>query len=90
MTEVIAAIAKTFLTIIFAMGGAAGAVACAWIGLHLISNNALGSSQGAGRAMMALVGVIGGIVLVLAGPQLADEVVKAMASIPHPIPAPVF
>lgn len=90
MTQVISTIAKTFLTIIFALGGAAAAVAFAWLGLQLISSNALNSSHGAGRAMMALVGVIGGVVLVLAGPQLADEIVKAMASVPHPIPAPAF
>jgi hypothetical protein len=90
MVGVISTIATTFLTIIFAIGGAAGAVACAWVGIQLISSNALSSAHGGGRAMMALVGVIGGVVLVLAGPQLADEVVKAMAGIPHPIPVPAF
>lgn len=90
MVDVIAKIAKTLMTIIFALGGAAGAVACAWVGLQLIANNALGSSQGAGRALMALLGVIGGIVLVMAGPSLADEIVKAMAGVPHTIPSPKF
>ena len=90
MVTVIQTIAKTFLTIIFALGGAAGAVACAWIGVQLIASNALSSSLGAGRGLMALIGVVGGIVLVLAGPALADEIVKAMASIPHTVPSPKF
>jgi hypothetical protein len=90
MTGVIQTIAQTMLTVVFALGGAAAAVGGAYIGVQMMVGNASGSSQTTSRAIMALLGIIGGLVVMLSGPFFASQIIEAMAGVSRAIvlPAP--
>ena len=83
---VIANLGKSLLTVIFGIGGVAAACGGAWAGVSLITGSAMQSSQAVSRALMAILGVAGGLVLVLSGPHLAAQVVDAMKTVSVAMP----
>lgn len=88
MTAVITTIAQTLLTIVFALGGAAAAVGGAYVGVQIMTGHAAGSSQSTSRGIMSILGVVGGLVIMLAGPFFATQIITAMADTPKTITIP--
>lgn len=88
MTGVIQTIAQTLLTIVFALGGAAAAVGSAYIGVQIMTGNAVGSSQTTSRALLALLGLVAGLVVMLSGPFFASQIIEAMAGVSRAIVIP--
>ena len=84
--SVVANLGKSLLTVIFGIGGVAAACGGAWAGVSLITGSAMQSSQAVSRALMAILGVAGGLVLVLSGPHLAAQVVDAMKGVSVAMP----
>jgi hypothetical protein len=86
--DIVGDIGRQVLGVVFSLGGLAGAIGAAVVGVRLIIGSASGSSYATSQAIMALLGVIGGIGLMLAGPAIADAVIKAMAGVPRNITLP--
>jgi len=87
-TALIADLGKQVLTVVFALGGAAAAIALSMIGVKIIVGNATGSSYATSQGIMALLGAVAGLVLMLLGPNIASSLVEALAGVPKTITIP--
>jgi len=87
-TALMADLGKQVLTVVFAFGGVAAAIALSVIGVKILVGNATGSSYATSQGIMALLGAIAGLVLMLLGPNIATSLVNALASVPKDITNP--
>jgi len=87
-TELMADLGRQVLTVVFAFGGIAAAIALSVIGVKILVGNATGSSYATSQGIMALLGAIAGLVLMLLGPNIASSLVNALANVPKTITIP--
>jgi hypothetical protein len=86
--DIVGDLGKQVLGVVFSFGGLAGAIGAAVVGVKLIVGSASGSSYATSQAVLALLGVVGGIALMIAGPAISDAVLDALASVPKTITIP--
>lgn len=77
MNANITGIAQMGLSLVFALGGAAVAIAAALIGVRLIVYSGISSSYGVSQVVLSLITLALGLVLMLVGPEIAGVIVKA-------------
>lgn len=77
MNANIEGIAQMAISFVFALGGAATAIAAALLGVRLIVCAGLSSGYGVGEAILSLVTLGLGLALMLSGPTIAGAIVKA-------------
>ncbi len=66
------------LEIVFLLGGGAAVLGGAWVGVNLILGSAMSASQVVARSMMSILGVVGGLILVIAAPNMTQQIIDAL------------
>lgn len=77
MNANIASLAQMAISLVFALGGAATAIAAALLGVRLMVYAGLTSGYGVSEAILSLVTLGLGLALMLSGPTIAGAIVKA-------------
>ena len=62
------------LEIVFLLGGGAAVLGGAWVGVNLILGSAMSASQVVARSLMSILGVVGGLILVIAAPNMTQQI----------------
>ena len=74
------------LEIVFLLGGGAAVLGGAWVGVNLILGSAMSASQVVARSLMSILGVVGGLILVIAAPNMTQQIIDAMNGVSVALP----
>lgn len=74
------------LEIVFLLGGGAAVLGGAWVGVNLILGSAMSASQVVARSLMSILGVVGGLILVIAAPNMTQQIIDAMKGVSVTLP----
>ena len=86
--DVLVDLGTSLLQFVLTCAGVATAVGGAVVGLRLIIAASTGSSYAASQAVFALLGVGGGLVLAIAGPEIGKAIINATSSLSRNITVP--
>lgn len=76
------------LGFIFTLAGVAAAIGGAVVGVKMIVGSTVGSAYATSNAILALIGVFGGLALAVAGPSIGAAIVSMTSSLPREIVVP--
>ena len=76
------------LGFIFSLAGVAAAIGGAIVGVKMIVGSTVGSAYATSNAIMALIGVFGGLALAVAGPSIGASIVELTNTLPRAIVVP--
>lgn len=86
--DVVVTMGGRILGFIFTLAGVAAALGGAVVGLKMIVGSTVGSAYATANAILALIGVFGGLALAIAGPTLGAQIVDMTNSLSREIVVP--
>lgn len=86
--DVVVTMGGRILGFIFTLAGVAAALGGAVVGLKMIVGSTVGSAYATANAIVALIGVFGGLALAIAGPTIGAQVVDMTNSLSRDIVVP--
>jgi hypothetical protein len=87
--DVVVTMGGRILGFIFTLAGVAAALGGAVVGLKMIVGSTVGSAYATANAIIALIGVFGGLALAIAGPTLGAQIVDMTSSLSREIVVPL-
>lgn len=87
--DVVVTMGGRILGFIFTLAGVAAALGGAVVGLKMIVGSTVGSAYATANAILALIGVFGGLALAIAGPTLGAQIVDMTSSLSREIVVPL-
>jgi hypothetical protein len=87
--DVVVMMGGRILGFIFTLAGVAAALGGAVVGLKMIVGSTVGSAYATANAIIALIGVFGGLALAIAGPTLGAQIVDMTSSLSREIVVPL-
>jgi hypothetical protein len=87
--DVVVVMGGRILGFIFTLAGVAAALGGAVVGLKMIVGSTVGSAYATANAIIALIGVFGGLALAIAGPTLGAQIVDMTSSLSREIVVPL-
>ena len=85
---VIVTMGARILGFIFTLAGVAAAIGGAVVGVKMIVGSTVGSAYATANAILALIGVFGGLALAIAGPEIGAQIVDMTSSLSRTIVVP--
>ena len=87
--DVVVTMGGRILGFIFTLAGVAAALGGAVVGLKMIVGSTVGSAYATANAILALIGVFGGLALAIAGPTLGAQIIDMTSSLSREIVVPL-